>query len=164
MQISDNCVIIYASYELNAISNITKSTSIHKFHCCHLPLNIYVFHIMHVCFTALILYSKCRLDITTCTCQRQYTALLFTMLKPYICQQQKLPSNAIYMPHMPITSCANMGQLRQYIYPLWAHCNQQCDQVHWYTLHSTSLVYALEQICLPHWTCMFHCTSTTVYK
>ena len=36
------------------------------------------------------------------------------MLYTYIGQKETCPFNAIYMPHMPITSCAYMRKLHQY--------------------------------------------------
>ena len=49
-------------------------------------------------------------------------------MPPKICS-----SNAKYIPHMQITSFADMRQLCQYTYLIWSHCNQQCDQKHRYT-------------------------------
>ena len=59
--------------------------------------------------------------------------LLFTMLLPYMCQQKIHPSNATYMQHMKISPCEDMRQQCKYMYIIWVHCNQQCDQIHYYT-------------------------------
>ena len=69
------------------------------------------------------------------------------MVLPYIFQQQIYPLNTKYMPHMQIILCAHMRQLCHYICLISTQCNQQCDQMHWYTLF-TLLAYAPKQICL----------------
>ena len=46
----------FASYELCAISNVTRSSSIYTFQFCwHMPLNKYACHIAYICSTALLL-------------------------------------------------------------------------------------------------------------
>ena len=62
------------------------------------------------------------------------------------------------MLHMPITSFADVSQLWQYIFNKNSLQSSMWPTALEYT-HSTSLVYALEQICLPHCTCMSDCTS-----
>ena len=55
-----------------------------------------------------------------------------------LCTNQKVicSSNITYKPHVPISSCAHMTQLCQYIYLILTQLNQQCDQEHRYTYMS----------------------------
>ena len=46
----------------------------------------------------------------------------------------------------------HMRQLMSIYIPHINPCNEQSDQDHWYTMYSTLLAYAPNQICLPHWT------------
>ena len=44
------------------------------------------------------------------------------------------PSNAMYMPHMPVTSCADQAtKLYQCISFILTKFNRKLDQEHWYT-------------------------------
>ena len=72
------------------------------------------------------------------------------------------PLNAIDMPHMPITSCAHMRHLCQYIYFIWTQRNQQSPKALVY-IYFTLLTYTHEQICLLHCICMSHYTNTVIY-
>ena len=69
----------------------------------------------------------------------------------------------IYMPDMPITSCADMRLLCQYIYLILILCNQQCCQEYYYTYISHYWHMPLNKYAF-HIThiCMSHCTNITV--
>ena len=78
--------------------------------------------------------------------------LLMNLLLLYMCQQQKCPSNATYMPSIPAASCAHTKQLCQYVNFKWTQCNQKCDYQHWYIYISHYRFMPQKQICLPHCT------------
>ena len=64
------------------------------------------------------------------------------------------------MQHMPVTSCVDIRQPCQCICLVSTQCNQQCDREDW--IHEFHIM-DICQICVPHCTCMVHCTSITVY-
>ena len=63
------------------------------------------------------LHCNCSLNmsppITGHNSQKQQTANLFTMLLPYMTQQQICPSNVMYKPYLQITQCTSMGKTCQ---------------------------------------------------
>ena len=50
--------------------------------------------------------------------------IFFTILLPYMCHQQIWPLNARCIPHIQISSCADMRQVYPHICFTWTHCNQ----------------------------------------
>ena len=72
VQIWDDCVILYALYELSASNNVTRSICIHTFHIIGMCPNKYACHTVHTHThtIALLLWSTHRLHITTHTCLR----------------------------------------------------------------------------------------------
>ena len=87
--------------------------------------------------------------------------LLIIMLLPYLCQQQICPLNTKCMLHMPISSCADIRQLCQYICLIQTWCNQQCYYKDLYTI--TSLAYALNKYACHIIHIGFDCTAAAVY-
>ena len=75
-------------------------------HYWYMFLKKYSSHITEICPTALLLWSTYRLHITGHTNPKMH--LLLTMLYPYVCYQQLCPSSATYIPHMPISSWADI--------------------------------------------------------
>ena len=66
---------------------------------------------------------------------------------------------ASQMPYMSITSCGDIRQLCLYIYLIWTHCNEHCDQEHGYTCNQYYRHMPLNKyVC--HIAHMSHCTST----
>ena len=53
-------------------------------------------------------------------------------------------ANTKYSPHMPISSCADITQLCQYIYLILTHYNQKMPQALAY-VHLTFLAYVLKK-------------------
>ena len=81
----------------------------------HMPLNKYAYHIAHTCSTELKLWSTYRPHITAYISKRinnNKLQLLFTMLMPYVCQQQICPQ----LPCIQITSYADRRKLCLYIW------------------------------------------------
>ena len=66
-------------------------------------------------------------------------------------------SNATYKPHIPISSCAHVRHLCQYTCLIWTHCNQQCEQEHWYT-------YLSHYWHMPQNKYASHCITTLAYR
>ena len=77
-------------------------------------------------------------------------------------QQPICPSNATSIPHMPITRCAEWDNCAHIYtsYKLTA-INNVTKSIHTHALKITRI--CLEQICLPYYTYMSHCTSTVIY-
>ena len=98
--IQDNYVNTYASYEPNAINNVTRNTDIHTSHYCHMPLNKYTCDIAHICPTALILWSTFRpLSTVHTSPPKTVCNILWEIIAKYD-RETNVPSNAIDMSHM----------------------------------------------------------------
>ena len=140
------------AYELTAIKNMMRSTGIHTFliigicPCTNIPAKLHLLVPLH---------SYCRLHIDP--------TLLYIWGKkqqncnsylPCYCHLYAKNKYAPQMPHMPFSSCADTRELYQNICLIWPHCNQQCDNEHWYTWishcwHMPLYMYAfhITQIC-----------------
>ena len=114
---------------------------------------------MTFCSCHLIMLSTCRPHITADTSQNKKNNFYFPCCN-YICAKTNISSNAIDMPHMPISLNAGMRQLCQYMYLIWTQCNQQC--LHWYT-YISHYWHMPRHICLPHCICMPHYTTSVWY-
>ena len=69
----------------------------------------------------------------------QYDVTYMPYMKISSCadiKQLVLQYDVTYIPYMKISSCADIKQLCQYIYFIWTHFEEQCDQKHWYTFIS----------------------------
>ena len=130
----DNYISIYTSYEFSAMSIVTRRTDIHAFHITGIcPWTNKPPHCTYM--------YQCPVTVVYIQTPHYHTYLskihklhhLPTKLLQSMCQKQICPSNATYMPHIPIISCAYMKQLCQYIYLIWTHSNWYCDQNHWYS-------------------------------
>ena len=78
-------------------------------------LSKYACHIAQACPIALIMQSTCRPHITAHIGKKLQTTTLFPMLKPYMCQQQINPSNAIYTAYANYFICRHETMM-SYIY------------------------------------------------
>ena len=148
-------VSIYTLYEPTAISNVSRKFDTHTFFilAC-VPEQI----CMPPC-TCVALYCYC-----CCWTYKQSKTAICNSHLPSYCHmfwQQICPLNASYMPHMPICSCLDIRELCQYIYLMRTQCNQHYHQST--GIQFKLLEYAPDHICLPHHTCMSHCTSNIVY-
>ena len=92
------------------------------------------------------------------------------MLLPCTCQKLICSSNATFKLHMPVSSCAYLRQLCQYICLIWTHYNQQCDQKHWYNpLHNigicpwTNMPPKLHIYIALHYHCSLHIDHTLLH-
>ena len=86
----------------------------------HLPLHKYacdIVHVSHYTATVLHIYWAYKKKLSK-------LKLLSTMIFPCMYQQQICPSEATYIPYMKISSCVDIRQLFQYIYPKWTLYNQ----------------------------------------
>ena len=119
VQIQANYVSIYTSHKLTTINNVTRNTGKHyASHYRHILLNKYGCHTANV----FPLFVSCRLQRDVypwyCAYQERNSKMqpLFTMLLPYMCQQQICPSNAIYILNCQNYSMyINLGNLLIYI-------------------------------------------------
>ena len=117
VQISDNYINKFTSYELTEINYISKSTGMYNF-------TLLVYASEQICWTHCTYMSHCTSNVVgiqtlhSCKHPSQFNKLqhLFTILLQNMCQQQVFPSNAkqipkflnvhqwgsmpIYMPHM----------------------------------------------------------------
>ena len=83
----------------------------------------------------------------TTNCNIYFTC--FTMCGP----ATNMPLN---MPHIQISPCEDMWLLFQYMYIIWTHCSQHCEQKNWYTYISHYLHVPMKE-----YAC--HCMSTVLY-
>ena len=90
------------------------------------------------------------------THQQQYPV---HMLFPYICQQQIFFSNATYMPHIQISSCACDTAMSLQIPHMNSLPSLMIPEI-LVKIHFTLSAYAPEQICPSHCICMSHYLST----
>ena len=112
VQISDNYLSIYTSYELNAINSVTTNTSTHVFTL--LAYAPYQTCLTSHTYASLQCYCTLHIDPTLHYIQvKNNTLQLFLPCYNHIFGNNKY---APQMPHMPITLCAHMRQLCQYIY------------------------------------------------
>ena len=79
-----------------------------------------------------------------------------------MCQKLKCPSNAIYKPHMPISSYAHETTMSVYM-PYMSSMQSTMWPGTLAYIHFTLLAYDLVTLCLSHCTYMSHYTSTVVY-
>ena len=119
-------------YYLCFKSYLYLHVTIHIFDICH--SNKYDCHIANMTHTAMRLIRD-RDPTVFCMYLPKYSQLkqLLHALLPNMCQKQICPCNATYMLHMPISSCADIRQLCQYIYLISAYQNQKCHHKHWFT-------------------------------
>ena len=122
-KILDTYVNIYTLYEINAISNATRSTGIHTFHITgkctwiNMSATLYIYVPLH-------LYCSLHRDPTLL-----HTSIKINKLPPLfiyhklknMCQQQISPWNATWKPYAKITWCTSMGQVCQYMCHTWTH-------------------------------------------
>ena len=142
VQISDNNISKCASHELTALNNVMRNTGIHTYHTIGtcpeqicLPHHTYMPH---------------------CTTTAVY------IIYPYITVHTR-QNNKLQL-HLP---CYNhIYAYKKYIPQMPYMCNTLQATV-WLGIlvyiHSILLIYALEQIYLPHRRYISHCTNTAVY-
>ena len=108
VQISDNYVSIYTSYELTAINNVTESRYAYSFHYWHTPLNKYVSHTANIHPSALLLWSRYRSHITAYIHQMSMNCNLYLPYYCKICARNKYTPqkpNICHMPKFPNCLC-----------------------------------------------------------
>ena len=88
---------------------------------------------------------------------------LFLTCYCHICAKTNMPLRCHIKWHMPNTLCADIRQWCQYIHIIWILLQSIMWPKALVCIHFTLLTYAPEQICLPHCTCMSHCTTTVAY-
>ena len=152
---------IYDLNEPNAINNVTSSTNIHTFHIIsicpwtNMPMK------SHIYPTALLLWFKYGTHITGHTSAKKKKQ--FAIAPSYIIgkygHNQICLSNTRYMPHMQVSSFADMRQLCQYIYLIWASVKSTVWPGALLYIYFTLLAYAPQHIWLLHCTYISHCTS-----
>ena len=113
--------MVYISYELTGIDNVTRNTSIHTLHFIgiypwtNMPTTLHTYVSLHHCYsvnidgTLLHAYDKKKM------------LLLFNMLLPHMCQQPICPSHATYMPYRQITLYVLIGEIWQYVCHIRSH-------------------------------------------
>ena len=117
LQIWDSYAIIYASYEvMQQCGQGNWYTYIP--HCWHMLLNKWpaTMHISHCTTTRVYMCSP-----YNCTYQliKNKLQLLFTMLLPDMCHQQKCPLNVIHRPEEQMTQNSTMEKVCQYRCQTW---------------------------------------------
>ena len=156
---------IYISYELNATHSVTRGPGVHAFHVTcicpwtNVPVTLHIYvplhfycspHIDPTLYTYVPLYFYCSqyTDPTLLNIQVKRLQLLFTMLYPYMYQQQICLSNSKCANHI---LCRYKKTKSIHI----AHMNSMQSTV-WpgalVYMYSTLLVSAPEQMCLSHCT------------
>ena len=120
---------------------MTTNAGIHS-HYLHIPLNKYASHILHIC-SALLLQSQTNitLHIRTKTTNSNFYLPFYI----HICASNKYAPQISHKHHiwqlLHVQIWGNYAhiytsyikQLCPYIYLIWTHCNQFCDQDRWYT-------------------------------
>ena len=96
-----NYVSIYASYELNAINNVTRCTGIHRFHIIGICLWTNVFATLHI-YVLLHGYCSLLMDPALLTYHYQTQQKVNFNLPCYchICANNKYASQLSYINHM----------------------------------------------------------------
>ena len=125
--ISDNYVSIYTLYELTAVNTVMTNTG-------YIHFTLLAYALEPICLPHQTCLSHCtskrlHIDPNLLHIQVKQNNKLQLYLSRYkhMCASNKYASQ---MPHMPITSCAGIRQLWQYIYLICSHCNDQCDHDH----------------------------------
>ena len=115
----------------------------------------------HTCPTALLLWSTYRPHITIQTSPKK-NPTIFSRYSTYYCQICVRNIYASQMPHIQVSSCADMRHMSVYI-----HCMSLLQSTSWPQaleyIHFTLLTYAPEQICLSLPICVSNCTNVVLF-
>ena len=151
VQVWDNYDGIYTLYELTAINNVTRSTGMHAFHIIGICPSTNTSATLHKYFS-LHFYCSLHINPTLVHTSIKISKLqhFFTIVLLSVCRQQIcLSSTACKATYPNYFMFINGSSMPIYV----QHTNSP---------HFTSLAYAPQQIHLPHYTYIFHCTSTVV--
>ena len=161
MQLDMPEISIYASIHINSMQSAVWPEALAYIH-----------------FT-LLTYVPEQICLLHCTYLSNCTTTVFYKKNVHTSKKEQMSTfiyhaSAIYVPTLSIplkwhiytkyeiSSCADTRQLYQYIYLIWTHCNDQCDQKHWYTYTSHYWYIPMNKyIC--HTAHLSHSMSTVLY-
>ena len=128
VQIWGKYVIIYASYELSAINNVTRSPCIHTLHIIvifpwtNMSDTLQKKVSLH-CYSRLLINPTYQSNTTNCN--------IYSPCSCHVCFNNKYPWQLPHLSH--VCKLLNVHQWGEYanMWDIWSHWHETCDQEHW---------------------------------